>query len=96
MAESIHGYLCAQSDRGAEVRRPARRGVAYRMLKEFGEGNVCLVMRESFSELVSSMAQRALKLGDVNAGRGPAWRAVWPRRLWACGGIAVLVIPLHV
>ena len=34
VAETIKGYVYAIDDAGVEVRRPARRGVAYRMLKE--------------------------------------------------------------
>ncbi len=68
VAESIQGYLVAESPAGAEVRRPARRGVAYRMLKEFGEGNVLLAVRDSYRDVLRSMAERALRLGEADAG----------------------------
>ena len=68
VAESIQGYLVSEGAFGAEVRRPARRGVAYRMLKEFGEGNVHLALRDSYREVVTSMAERVLRLGEVDAG----------------------------
>ncbi len=68
VAESIPGYLYAKTYTGAEVRRPALRGVAYRMLKEFGEGNVCLAVRDSVGEVLSAMAHHALRVGDGGAG----------------------------
>lgn len=70
VAETIRGYLYADDGVGGEVRRPARRGVAYRMLKEFGEGNVYLALRDSYSELMASMARHALRVGDDAAGAG--------------------------
>ena len=70
IAETIRGYLYAEDGVGGEVRRPARRGVAYRMLKEFGEGNVYLALRDSYSELMASMARHALRVGDEGAGAG--------------------------
>jgi len=68
IAETIRGYLFADDGMGGEVRRPARRGVAYRMLKQYGEGNVYLALRDSFSELMSTMAHHAVRLGDEGAG----------------------------
>ena len=68
VAETIGAYLVAEDDFGAEVRRPARRGVAYRMLKEFGEGNVLLAVRDSYGETLAAMARHALGAGDVEAG----------------------------
>ena len=65
VAESINGYLYAYDSGGAEVRRPARRGVAYGMLKEFGNGNVFLALRDGYGELVVSMARHALRAGKV-------------------------------
>ena len=50
VAETISGYLFARDESGAEVRRPARRGIAYRMLKEYGNGNVYLALRSSYKE----------------------------------------------
>jgi len=47
VAETISAYLVAVDGQGAEVRRPARRGVAYRMLKQFGNGNVFLALRDT-------------------------------------------------
>lgn len=43
-AESIAGYLLAYDEAGRECRRPARRGIAFRMLKEFGNGKVMLAL----------------------------------------------------
>ncbi len=70
IAETIVGYLVADDGLGGEIRRPARRGVAYRMLKQFGEGNVYLALRESYSELMASLALRAVRYGDEEAGVG--------------------------
>ncbi len=52
IAETIKGYVYAIDADGEQVRRPARRGVAYRMLKEFGDGNVFLALQEGYSETV--------------------------------------------
>ena len=68
VAETIQGYLVAEDAVGAEVRRPARRGVAFRMLKEFGEGNVYLAVRDIGVETLASIARHALRLGDGSAG----------------------------
>ena len=65
VAETINGYLYAYDSGGAEVRRPARRGVAYRMLKEFGNGNVFLALRDGYGELAVSLARHALRAGKV-------------------------------
>lgn len=65
VAETINGYLVAVTEGGAEVRRPAKRGVAYRMLKEFGDGNVYLALRSSFKEVMASLARHALLAGDA-------------------------------
>lgn len=70
VAETIVGYLVAKNELGDEVRRPARRGIAYRMLKEFGEGNVYLALRESYGELLVNMARHAFRMGAVDAGAG--------------------------
>ncbi len=58
VAETINGYLVAEDAEGAEVRRPALRGVAYRMLKEFGNGNVFLALRLSLRETIASVARQ--------------------------------------
>lgn len=70
IAETIRGYLVAEDGLGGEVRRPARRGVAYRMLKQYGEGNVYLALRDSYSELMATMARHAFRIGDQEAGAG--------------------------
>ena len=76
IAETIRGYLIAEDGMEGEVRRPARRGVAYRMLKQYGEGNVYLALRDSFSELMSAMAQHAFRLGEEGAGMGVLVRSM--------------------
>ena len=63
VAETIGGYLWALDGRGEEVRRPARRGVAYRMLKEFGNGNVFLALRDSYRDLLVTLASHAARGG---------------------------------
>ena len=70
VAETISGYLVAEDAAGSQVRRPARRGVAYRMLKEFGEGRVYLAIRESYRELMAALAGHALHAGRSDAGLG--------------------------
>jgi len=65
VAETINGFLVAADDGGAEVRRPAKRGIAYRMLKEFGDGNVYLALRSSYKEVMASLARHALLAGDA-------------------------------
>lgn len=57
IAETIEGYLVARNQDGAAVRRPALRGVAYRMLKEFGNGNVQLALRDGWDELRYALAR---------------------------------------
>ena len=68
VAETISGYLVARDETGMEVRRPARRGIAYRMLKEYGNGNVYLALRSSYKEVVMSLARHALRSGDEDGG----------------------------
>ena len=68
VAETISGYLVARDESGMELRRPARRGIAYRMLKEHGNGNVYLVLRSSYKEAVMSLARHALRAGDAEGG----------------------------
>ncbi len=65
VAETINGYLFALDAGGAEVRRPAKRGIAYRMLKEFGDGNVYLALRSSYRAVMQSLARHALRAGDA-------------------------------
>ena len=64
VAGTISGYLYAYDEVGDQVRRPARRGVAYRMLKEFGNGNVFLALRDSYSELLLAMARHGMRAGE--------------------------------
>lgn len=67
IADTISGYLFALDEHGQQVRRPARRGIAYRMLKEFGEGNVFLALRDTADETLASLAraaERAARLVD--------------------------------
>jgi len=68
VAETISGYLFARDDAGAEVRRPAQRGIAYRMLKEYGNGNVYLALRSSYTDVMMSLARHALRAGDADQG----------------------------
>ena len=68
VAETISGYLVAIDGEGAEARRPARRGIAYRMLKEYGNGNVYLALRSSYREVMMSMARHAMRAGDAEQG----------------------------
>lgn len=68
VAETINGYLCARDEAGLEVRRPARRGIAYRMLKEFGNGNVYLALRSTYKNVLASLARHALRAGDDDQG----------------------------
>ena len=68
VAETISGYLFARDDSGAEVRRPARRGIAFRMLKEFGNGNVYLALRSAYKDVMMSLARHALQAGDADQG----------------------------
>ena len=58
VAETIDGYLVARDEDGRLVRRPALRGVAYRMLKEFGNGNVEFALRDGWSGLRYAIARR--------------------------------------
>ncbi len=70
IAETINGYLFAVNEQGQQVRRPARRGIAYRMLKEFGEGKVFLALRDAADEVLDCLARGAddvAGLGDEPA-----------------------------
>ena len=55
VAETIRAYLVAEDADGKEVRRPALRGVAYRMLKEFGEGKVFMRVLQGAREALESL-----------------------------------------
>ena len=95
IAETISGYLYARDADGLEVRRPARRWVAYRMLKEFGEGNVFLALRESVGRdavgVVSACAGGGRSGGGCAiAGPEHGLRELGVWRYSACD------IPLHV
>ncbi len=76
VAESIGAYLVAYDGAGREVRRPARRGVAFRMLKEFGNGEVFLALRDAYEEMTSAKGR---------GGDGVGWEARWPELLAAEG-----------
>jgi len=65
IAETIKGYLLAYDRDGRRVERPVKRGIAYRMLKQFGEGNVYLASFEGPGELLYAFAKRALRLGEA-------------------------------
>lgn len=69
-ADTIRAYLFADDGAGGEVRRPARRGVAYRMLKQFGEGNVFLALRDSYGEVMAAMAGHAARVGEEGSVAG--------------------------
>ncbi|MCY4020545.1 MAG: bifunctional DNA primase/polymerase [Chloroflexi bacterium] len=65
VAETIKGYLLAYDRDGRRVERPVKRGIAYRMLKQFGEGNVYLASFEGPGEFLYALARRALRLGEA-------------------------------
>ena len=68
VSETINGYLVAYDDAGVEVRRPARRGIGYRMLKEYGNGNVYLALRNTYKDVKMSLARHAQRAGDSEQG----------------------------
>ncbi len=70
IAETISGYLYALDEQGQQVRRPARRGIAYRMLKEFGEGKVFLALRDTAGEVLASLARGAERAAGLDDERG--------------------------
>ncbi len=80
VAETINGFLYAIDGSGSEVRRPARRGVAYRMLKEFGDGNVFLALRDGHGEVLASLAKHALRAGKPEESIGLI-AGPWPKSL---------------
>ena len=59
IAETISGYLFAEDGHGGHVRRPMRRGIAWRMLKEFGEGKVFLALRDTAEETLAVIERAA-------------------------------------
>lgn len=65
VAETIRGYLLAYDRDGRRVERPVKRGIAYRMLKQFGEGNVYLASFEGPGDILYAIARRALRLGEA-------------------------------
>lgn len=70
IAETISGYLYALDEGGQQVRRPARRGIAYRMLKEFGEGKVFLALRDTAGEVLASLERGAERAAGLDDERG--------------------------
>ena len=76
VSETINGYLVAYDDAGFEVRRPARRGIGYRMLKEYGNGNVYLALRSAYKDVMMSLARHALRVGDLEHGYDPLARTM--------------------
>ena len=60
IAETISGYLYAEDGHGGHVRRPMRRGIAWRMLKEFGEGKVFLALRDAADETLAAIKRAAV------------------------------------
>lgn len=67
VAETISCYLFAFDDEGNKVIRPAKRGIAYRMLKEFGNGNVYLALLDIETEMFYSLARHAMRFGYASA-----------------------------
>ena len=76
VADTISGYVYALDDAGSEIRRPAKRGVAYRMLKEFGEGQVYLALLDSRLQTLYVLARHLLGMGKVPAALGLLSRAL--------------------
>ncbi|MCY4465155.1 MAG: bifunctional DNA primase/polymerase [Chloroflexi bacterium] len=70
IAETISGYLYALDEHGQQVRRPARRGIAYRMLKQFGEGNVFLALRDTADDVLASLARGAERAAVLDGEMG--------------------------
>ncbi|MCY4146631.1 MAG: bifunctional DNA primase/polymerase [Chloroflexi bacterium] len=69
IAETINGYLYALDEHGRQVRRPARRGIAYRMLKEFGEGNVFLALRDMADDVRLSLRRAVDRAAGLDGER---------------------------
>jgi|GEM_PF-1155796 len=66
VAETITSYLFAYDQDGDVVKRPARRGIAFRMLKEFGNGNVYLALMDTHTEMFFALARHALRFGQLS------------------------------
>ena len=64
VAETIRAYLVARDSDGNEIRRPALRGVAYRMLKEFGEGKVYMRLVDAGRDALAAVERLAGDGGD--------------------------------
>lgn len=65
VAETITSYLYAYDEDGNRVHRPAKRGIAYRMLKEFGNGNVYLALLDLHTETWYALARHAVRFGEL-------------------------------
>ena len=74
VADTIRAYLVARDGEGNEVRRPALRGVAYRMLKEFGEGKVFMTLLDGVRETAAAVGRVAVE--SANGWRGNGLAAV--------------------
>lgn len=64
IAQTIKGYLWAYDGAGQRIERPLKRGIAYRMLKQFGEGKVYVARFDGAGELLQALAKRALRMGE--------------------------------
>jgi len=65
VAETITSYLYAFDEDGNRVHRPAKRGIAYRMLKEFGNGNVYLALLDLHTETWYALARHAVNFNEL-------------------------------
>ena len=65
VAETITSYLYAFDEDGNRVHRPAKRGIAYRMLKEFGNGNVYLALLDLHTETWYTLARHAVNYNEL-------------------------------
>jgi hypothetical protein len=65
VAETITSYLYAYDEDGNRVHRPAKRGIAYRMLKEFGNGNVYLALLDLHTETWYALARHAVRFDEL-------------------------------
>lgn len=61
VADTITSYLYAFDDDGNRIHRPAKRGIAYRMLKEFGNGRVFLALFDEQMAMWYSLAKFAIQ-----------------------------------
>lgn len=76
VAETITSYLFAFDADGNEVHRPAKRGIAYRMLKEFGNGNVYLALLDIETEAFYTLARYSAKYGYLSSAMNYLLRAL--------------------